>query len=229
MILTGANKSTWMDEIHPLVKIAAAAIILIAALTVLDPLNMAAYLLVLTVALVLSGCGRYMLKTSVFLLPLALLVMIINVLVGTDLERTLVAGMRVMTIAVSMSMFAFTTTPAQLVGGLESMKAPRKITLALMVMLRFIPVFIRDMDRVRKSNRLRGGPQRRRFSVRYRSFMMPVISRIYTLSDTITLGLHTRAFNLEGPRTNMNVLCFKTRDYTLLLGFILLTAMVILL
>jgi len=150
-----------------------------------------------------------------------------NLWLGTDWDRTLVAGMRMMTIAVSVAMFAFTTTPAQLVAGLESVRCPRSLTLAVMVMLRFLPVFMRDMERVRKSNGLRARPRRDRLRVRYRSFMMPVVSRVYTLSDTITLGLHTRGFRMHGQRTMVNTASFSYSDAFLLGLFLLLSAVVV--
>jgi len=161
------------------------------------------------------------------LAPLAAVLMATNLWLGTDWDRTLVAGMRMMTIAVSVAMFAFTTTPAQLVAGLESVRCPRSLTLAVMVMLRFLPVFMRDMERVRKSNGLRARPRRDRLRVRYRSFMMPVVSRVYTLSDTITLGLHTRGFRMHGQRTMVNTASFSYSDAFLLGLFLLLSAVVV--
>ncbi|MFA7341872.1 MAG: energy-coupling factor transporter transmembrane component T [Candidatus Methanomethylophilaceae archaeon] len=228
MLLSQSESDTWLDGVHPLVKIAAAVMMLLAALLVMDPVAMSLYILALGSLLVLSGCGLALLRTSFIVLPLALLVMASNLWMETDLDRTLVSGLRMMTIAVSITMFAFTTTPAQLVSGLESMRAPRRLTLAIMVMLRFLPVFIRDMDRVRQSNGLRARPRRHRLRVAYRSFMMPVVSRVYNLSDSITLGLHTRGFRLQGERTMINSMAFSRADALLLIVFTMLSTAVVL-
>ena len=228
MLLSKAGSGTWLDGVHPIVKITAAVMMLIAALLVTDPLAMTVYLAALGVLLLASGCSRPLMRTTLVLLPLALLVIASNHWMGTELDRTLVSGLRMMTISLSITMFAFTTTPAQLVSGLESVRAPRRLTLAIMVMLRFLPVFIRDMDRVRQSNGLRARPSKHRLRVGYRAFMMPVVSRVYNLSDNITLGLHTRGFRVQGERTMVNAMAFSVADAFLLAIFAISSAAVVL-
>jgi energy-coupling factor transport system permease protein len=161
---------------------------------------------------VLSRLGWLTLKLLLLISPFALLVGLVNFIGWNSPASGILSGMRIFFIGMSVVLFAFTTTPAELVRSLESVKFPRMLTLGTLVAMRFVPVFIEEWKRIIQSMRLRGGPFVRNPYFYYRALCVPLIYKIFTVSDTLALSLYTRGFTPDGKRTCYKEMPFRLRD-----------------
>ncbi|MGD6851246.1 MAG: energy-coupling factor transporter transmembrane component T family protein [Candidatus Bathyarchaeia archaeon] len=226
---TNYNKKSLMGSIHPIIKMICAILIFITCIAVTKAIPLAIYLGTMLVVLVISRMARITGRMLLFFTPVALLVCLVSWLGGNTLSSSFVSTMRILFIGISLIMFAYTTTPAEFIRSLETLKVPRQITLGFMVALRFIPVFMEEVEKIRQSLRIRGTKVKRGLRFYYRGFFVPLLYRIYTLSDGITLGLHTRGFCLNGNRTVLHELRFRPWDALFLTFFLIASIVVILL
>jgi len=211
-----------MRRVHPLVKIVCALIIFIACISISKTASLLIYLLIMLGVLAASHLTRVACRILILFAPLTSIIAAVSWIGGNPLEMSLNSGMRVLFIAISIVMFAFTTTPAEFIRSLDE-RAPRSVTLGLMIVLRFVPVFIEEVRKIMQSMRLRGGKTKRGLRTYYRGFFVPLIYRIYALSDGIALGLHVRGFRLDGKRTKLHDLSFGKLDFAFLVFLIVIS------
>lgn len=122
------------------------------------------------------------------------------------LDRMLLLGM----CAVPM----VTVSPARLTRCMTQLHFPRAVTLGMLVTLRFVPVMVTEIKKIREAVRVRSiGTKKKGFSYLYRAFFLPLLFRIIGISDTLSLSLETRAFTLSNePSTVYDPVKIKARD-----------------
>jgi energy-coupling factor transporter transmembrane protein EcfT len=206
----------FLRNIHPLAKMACALLLFIFCIIIREVPQAMAYLLFMIGLLILSRMAEITFKMLFLAFPFAFLVGICNYCGWHSMESGILSGMRILFIGTSIVLFAYTTTPAELVRSLESVKLPRALTLGTLVSMRFLPVFIDEWTRIVQSMRLRGGPFHRNPYFYYRSLCVPMIYKIFTVSDTLTLSLYTRGFSIYGNRA-----CFKEMPFKIIDGVFL--------
>ena len=226
---TNYNEKGLMRGIHPIVKMICAILIFITGIVVTNVVSLAIYFGIMLIVLVISRMARITWRMLLLFTPLALLICLVSWVGGNTFNSSLVSTMRILFIGISLIMFAYTTTPAEFIRSLETLKVPRQITLGFMIALRFIPVFMEEVEKIRQSLRIRGTKVKRGLRFYYRGFFVPLLYRIYTLSDGITLGLHTRGFRLDGNRTVLHELRFRPWDVLFLTFFLVASIGVIML
>lgn len=87
--------------------------------------------------------------------------------------------------------------PAQLTRCLNQFKCPRMLTLGMLVTIRFIPILIGEIKRIWEAMRVRGVRMAwYRPDCLYRAFFIPLMMRVIGISDTLSLSLETRGFDL---------------------------------
>lgn len=87
--------------------------------------------------------------------------------------------------------------PARLTRCMNRLKCPRVITLGMLITLRFIPFTVSEIKRIREAVRVRGMGVNVKGGYLYRTFFLPLIMRITSISDILSLSLETRGFSLE--------------------------------
>lgn len=88
--------------------------------------------------------------------------------------------------------------PAQLTRCLNQFKCPRMLTLGMLVTIRFIPILIGEIKRIWEAMRVRGVRMAwYRPDCLYRAFFIPLMMRVIGISDTLSLSLETRGFDLS--------------------------------
>lgn len=111
-----------------------------------------------------------------------------------------------------------TVSPARLTRCMTQLHCPRIITLGMLVTLRFVPVIVCEIGRIREAVRIRSMTAGKKgFSYLYRAFFLPLIIRIIGISDTLSLSLETRAFTLDDePATVYGSVKLQARDIVFL-------------
>lgn len=218
-----------IGEVNPILKIFSALALFLVAFTIEEPVRLGLYLTLMTLLLLLLSSAKVSLRPFLVLAPLAVLVGIVNMMGGRADDDVLISMLRVMTVALSITMFAYTTTPSQLIRGLETAKVPGSIVLGATVMMRFIPLMFRDMERVISSSRLRGGGQRRTLRFHYRSLMVPAIAGVYNLADDVTMAMHLRGYDPEAPRSALRSLTPGLMDLIFAISFAIVSLGVLML
>ena len=111
------------------------------------------------------------------------------------------------------------TPPAQLTRSLNQLKFPRLMTLGMLVTVRFIPILYSEIWQIRDAMRSRGldtrwySPAWYRPGNLYRAFLVPLVMRAVSISDTLSLSVETRGFDPESrDATVYRPVLFTARD-----------------
>ncbi len=143
-------------------------------------------------------------------------------------------------IIVSMaSILTFTTTPAQLTLGLESLMKPLKIikvpvemlAMTISLALRFIPTILEETTRIMKAQTSRGATydegnilKKVRHLV---SLLIPLFIMAFKRSDELSDAMEARGYEIGRFRTRLHVLKIKKLDFVyILLGLSLAAALI---
>lgn len=87
--------------------------------------------------------------------------------------------------------------PVDMTRNLSTLKAPRSITLGILIATSFPPVLSAEIKRVREAMKTRGAGSILSPKIFYRAFLVPFVMRLVNISDTLSLSVETRGFSLE--------------------------------
>lgn len=113
--------------------------------------------------------------------------------VSKDLQSTLSAATRILAVCAAV-ITGMGLKPSELVSNLSTLRAPRSITLGMMIAAGFFPLLMRETRQIREAMRTRGAGSIFRPSVFYRAFLLPLTMRLVNISDTLSLSVETRGF-----------------------------------
>ena len=103
--------------------------------------------------------------------------------------------------------------PALAVRNLTQLRAPRMITLGMMIALGFFPLLRQETKRIREAMKTRGAGNVLKPSIFYRAFLVPLVVRLVNISDILALSVETRGFNAEEKNyTVYKEVSFGVRD-----------------
>jgi energy-coupling factor transport system permease protein len=157
----------------------------------------------------------------------------------------LVAGLqqiyRLCFLVAATSLLTFTTSPAQLTQGIESVLKPlqrvglpvRELGVVLTIALRFVPTLLEEVDRLVKAQESRGaairsGPLLERLRG-WSAVFVPVFISAYRRADDLATAMEARGFRSAAARTHLHRLEFGRRDVQALLAIVALSTVVVLL
>ena len=87
--------------------------------------------------------------------------------------------------------------PIDMTRNLSALKAPRGLTLGMLIATSFPPVLRAEKQRVREAMKTRGAGSVLNPKIFYRAFLVPLVMRLVNISDTLSLSVETRGFSLE--------------------------------
>ncbi|MEM9908447.1 MAG: energy-coupling factor transporter transmembrane component T [Cyanobacteria bacterium P01_D01_bin.44] len=190
-------KRSWLWRVNPLLKI----VLSIVAVSVAFALqNLAALSLcvgVLLGLLVLVGMPwRAWLGGAIALLLFTALTWLLR-----DGLAAILNTLRLLAILLPGPIFSFTTSPADLTRALQAVKLPAFLVLSLMLVWRFLPVVQQEAQRIIEANQLRGIDLSRRPRQWFPGLFMPLVFRIVSYADEVTVGLETRSYDPNAHRS----------------------------
>jgi len=154
------------------------------------------------------------------------------------LYRGAVTTWQFILLVLSASILTMTTSPAELVSGIERLLRPLKVVgvpshdLAIMisVALRFLPTFLEEIDNIKTAQMARGANFKTGSFIRRTraviSLLVPLVLRAFRRADELVTAMEARGYK-RGPRTYMKELCMSRADYAAVLVMILMTCLYI--
>ena len=173
------------------------------------------------------GFGFALLKDLLIIVPTSLLIGVITYLVRRDIA--VAVGMWGRIAFLGLCALPLITLPyINLVRWLTQVRCPRMITLGMLIAMRFIPILIKEVKTVREAMKTRGVyASLLNFKCFYRALLMPLMLRIINMSDTLSLSLETRCFDITDSDVTIYKAVNKTvRDYLFCVTIFALIAIV---
>ncbi|MBE9010093.1 energy-coupling factor transporter transmembrane protein EcfT [Pseudanabaenaceae cyanobacterium LEGE 13415] len=202
--------SKFLFRINPLLKIGISLAIVTIALS-LKTLDAIAFLVIILLILFLTSI-RIQLKSTI----MVLLGLIAFVAFGTwtlnNWQLALFYALRLLALLLPAPVFAFTTSPTDLVRALQAIKLPSFLVLSLMLTWRFLPVIQQEAQRILEANQLRGVDLSRQPHRWFSGLFVPLVFRIVSYADEVTIGLETRGYDPNAPRTISQPLTWQAQD-----------------
>jgi len=192
-----SSKRGWLWRVNPLLKIGL-SIVAVSIAFALQDLAAAGLLVVVLLVLLLSvGMSwRVWLGGAIALLLFTALTWLLR-----DWPSAILNTLRLLAILLPGPIFSLTTSPADLTRALQAVKLPSFLVLSLMLVWRFLPVVQQEAQRIIEANQLRGVDLSRRPGQWFSGLFVPLIFRIVSYADEVTVGLETRSYDPNARRT----------------------------
>ena len=88
-------------------------------------------------------------------------------------------------------------SPTRMTRNLNSINTPKTITLGILIAMSFMPLLRQEIKRVKDAMKTRGVYNIFNPKIFYRALLIPFITRLINISDTLSLSIETRGFSLE--------------------------------
>ncbi|RIP37219.1 energy-coupling factor transporter transmembrane protein EcfT [Staphylococcus gallinarum] len=118
-----------------------------------------------------------------------------------------------------------TTEVATFITSLERMHCPRKLTIPLSVMFRFMPTIKEEAKSIKRAMKMRGIDYKYAMShpLKYIEFrVVPLLNSIIKIGNELSMASMTRGLTLHQIRTNMIDLTLKLVDWVVMIGIVIL-------
>lgn len=186
----------YKSNLYPLIAIASALLILVFGLVTARTIECSYFLLGAFVWVIVFGCYKQALKAlPLFIVFGGAFALIAYFSSGKNFNSALAMANRFgavfLAIVPSMSIQAVAMTR-----NLSQLHTPRGITLGMLITMSFIPVLRAEIKRVREAMKTRGAGSILNPRIFYRAFLIPLVTRLVDISDTLALSIETRGFTL---------------------------------
>ncbi len=206
--------------LYPLTGILSAVVILLSGLIFAKNIWCPVLLVWFFIWLMLFGCYRACLKVLLPMIVLGGIFAGITYLASGDgmSAMSMMNRMAAVFLAVVPGM---SITPVQMTRCLSSLRMPRAVTLGMLIALSFVPLLTLEIKRVREAMVTRGAGSILSPQILYRAFLIPLITRLVNISDTLSLSVETRGFTLSGNDYSIyHLQSFRPKDAVYTLGVI---------
>lgn len=199
------------NGIYPLLSLFFSVIILFSGLLIVNGAWIVHFFILLSLIYVFFGYGKTMFVILVVFIPLSLSAGLIT-FITSDMQDSLSNLWRVLLLGMA-AVLTLSIDSADLVRNLNQIRVPRFITTGILISLRFIPVLAEEFRRIRLAMKLRGiNTGFYRPSILYRAFFIPLVMRLMSISDTLTVSLETRAFTMKNEATSYKIISLRPKD-----------------
>lgn len=120
--------------------------------------------------------------------------------------------LRLLAIALPTPILTLTTPPATLIRALDRARLPRVLTLSVMLIWRFCPVMLQEVERIWEANLLRGVDLRWQPRQWFAGLMVPLVFQVVAYADDVAIGLQTRGYDPAAPRSCGQPLRWQYQD-----------------
>lgn len=204
-----------VHQMNPLAKIICTLLFVIMSFLTFDiRFNILISFLLILMVLNTKVPLKIYLRTILSIKWLLLFIIIINVIVGSSLQITIITLLRLIYIVIYTSILTLTTPPTEITYGLEKFFLPLKIigipvnrmALSISLALRFIPTIIDQGNKILKSQASRGidynnsNVQGKILAIR--SLIIPMFMLSFKRADDLADAMEVRLYNIDGKRVN---------------------------
>ena len=155
------------------------------------------------------------------------------------IARSVKMILRIVLLITGTFLLTYTTSPIALTDGLELLLNPLKkikvpvheMTMMMSMALRFIPTLIEETDKIMSAQKARGADfesgnifQRAKALI---PILVPLFISAFRRADELATAMECRCYHGGEGRTALHVLRYRTADYLVIAGFVLLVAGII--
>lgn len=186
----------YKKNLYPLFAIASAFLILIAGLVLAKDVACSYFLLGALVWLILFGCYKAVFRALPFFLVFGgIFSLIAYYASGRSLASAIAMANRFGAVFLAL-VPGMSIQPVQMTRNLSQLHVPRAVTLGMLITMSFVPVLKAEISRVREAMRTRGAGSILNPKIFYRALLIPLVTRLVDISDTLALSIETRGFTL---------------------------------
>lgn len=209
--------------LYPLLCLISSALMLIGGMMLAGRTFYPVFLVELILFYTVFGYGRAALRVVVIFIPVSIFFFLLSCVVNQNLHTAYSMAARVF-------MTGLCVVPAlgmiqiRLIRNLNQIHCPKMLTLGMLIAVRFVPVVAAEVRQIREAMRTRG-VRATLWNVRcfYRALLIPLVMRLISISDTLSMSLETRGFELEdSPYTIYETVNFTIKDGVYLAAMIVL-------
>lgn len=200
------------DPIYPLLSVLTCVVILVFGLITAKSVASTCYLAGAWLLLFVFGYWKSCLSVIPFAVVTGGIFCGITYALSKDLTTTYAAANRILAICIAV-IPGLALEPALLVRNLSGLRAPRMLTLGMMIALSFFPLLKKETERIREAMRTRGAGNALNPKIFHRAFLVPLVVRLVNISDTLALSVETRGFKADDKNyTVYREVRFKAKD-----------------
>lgn len=201
------------NPLYPLLCVGSSVVVLICGLLLVKRPGFPVLLAGLCLLYCIFGFWRQTLKCLLVFLPVSAVFAGFSWLFQQDLVTAVQMGGRVLLVGIS-SIPVVCLPQINLTRNLAQLRCPRIITLGMLIAVRFVPVLRDEVRQVREAMKTRGvRASLWNFKCFYRALLIPLTMRLINLSDTLSLSLETRGFELGKEEASVyRPVRFRLRD-----------------
>lgn len=213
--------------LYPLICLLSSIIVFIIGMIIAKSSLMIIYLTSLVLLYIIFSYGKFTFKLlSVFML-VSLLPALLAFPIG-GIKNSIQIYLRFICFIVA-AIPSIGTPPINLVRNLDSFKVPRFINIAILITVRFVPILMEEIRQVRYAMKTRGvnisvlNPK-----IIYRAMVIPIIMRILSISDLLSLSLDTRGFVMDdNEATKYKTIKISAKDVLYLISLIIISIVIV--
>ena len=209
-------------KIYPLFAFAAGLFLIVFGLITARSVNCSCFLAGCFLWFIAFGAGKSCLRVlPVFIVVGGAFATIAYLAYGKDFSAALAMANRFGSVFLAAAL-GMSVEPAEVTRSLSTLKAPRGITLGMLIATSFPPVLSAEIKRVKEAMKTRGAGSALNPKIFYRAFLIPFVMRLVNISDTLSLSVETRGFTLEkSPYTVYKKQTVSFSDLLFILGLAL--------
>lgn len=195
-----SNKiNLYKKPIYPLICLLSSIIIFIVGLIFAKDEKILWFFLGLSGLYIIFGYWKQLLLTIPITIIMILVFGGITYLIARELPDTKYAIARVLALMLSV-IPNMAINPSDLIRNMKKIKISKKITLGFMIGFSFIKVFKEEVKRIKQAMKARRTSPWN-IKIFYRAFLIPLISRVDDISDTLSISIETRGFSFDKTKT----------------------------
>ena len=203
-------------NLYPIIALLSSVGILVYGLIMAKSQMCSVFLLFALVFLCFFGCFRAVLRTLPLLIIFGgLFALIAYFAYGKDASAALAMANRMGGVFVAV-VPGMSVEAVRMTRNLSQLRMPRGLTLGMLIAMSFVPVLGSEIRRVREAMKTRGAGSVLNPKIFYRAFLIPLVSRLVDISDTLSLSVETRGFTLSKAKYTVykrEVICVSDLIY----------------
>lgn len=184
------------NPVYPLLSVISAVLILVVGLVTAKTLASTCFAAGVWLLFLALGYWKSCLAVLPFALVMSGIFCGVTYALSRDSVTTFAAVNRILAISVAI-IPGLALEPMLLVRNLSGLRAPRMLTLGMMIALGFFPLLRKETKRIREAMKTRGAGNPLDPRIFHRAFLVPLVVRLVNISDTLALSVETRGFSAD--------------------------------
>ena len=184
------------NPVYPLLSVISAVLILVVGLVTAKTLASTCFAAGVWLLFLALGYWKSCLAVLPFALVMSGIFCGVTYALSRDSVTTFAAANRILAISVAI-IPGLALEPMLLVRNLSGIRAPRMLTLGMMIALGFFPLLRKETKRIREAMKTRGAGNPLDPRIFHRAFLVPLVVRLVNISDTLALSVETRGFSAD--------------------------------